>query len=133
MPKPMLIKSLAKKMNTPKFFGALVLTISLLVSSNIFGQNNPQASLNEVGILQIPVDQPLKNMYTFQLTGITFENNDVAVSFFEERNTELVTFRVMYESQKAVVMIQRSKQPSWGVAEWNNYLQEITTANPIRN
>lgn len=129
----MLFKILTTKMNTPKFFGVLVLTISLFVSSNVFGQNNSQASLDEAGILQIPVDQPLKNMYTFPLTGITFENNDVAVSFFEERNTEFVTFRVMYESQKAVVMIQRSKQPSWGVAEWNTYLQEITTANPIRN
>jgi hypothetical protein len=129
----MLIKSLATKMNAPRLIGALVLTISLFVSSNVFGQNNPQASLNEAGVLQIPVDQPLKNMYTFQLTGISFENSDLAVSFFEELNTEFVTFRVMYESQKAVVMIQRSKQPTWDVAEWNTYLQEITTANPIRN
>ncbi|MFN6378279.1 MAG: hypothetical protein ACK4WD_03325 [Flavobacteriales bacterium] len=120
-------------MNAPRLVGALVLTISLFFSSNVFGQNNPQASLNEAGVLQIPVDQPLKNMYTFQLTGISFENSDLAVSFFEELNTEFVTFRVMYESQKAVVMIQRSKQPTWDVAEWNTYLQEITTANPIRN
>jgi hypothetical protein len=72
-------------------------------------------------------------MYSFQLTGISFETSDEAVEFFEAFNTELVTFRVMYESQKAVVMIQRSKQPTWGVVEWNNYLLEHTTANPIRN
>jgi hypothetical protein len=129
----MLFKILTNQMKAPKLLGAIFLTIILFVSSNVFGQNNPQASLNEAGILQIPVDQPLKNMYTFQLTGISFENNDVAVSFFEGLDTELVTFRVMYESQKAVVMIQRSKQPTWDVAEWNTYLQEITTANPIRN
>lgn len=129
----MLFKILATKMNAPKLTGALVLTVSLFISSNIFGQGLPQASLNEAGVLQIPIDQPLKNMYTFQLTGVTFENSDQAVTFFEVRNTDLVTFRVMYESQKAVVMIQRSMQPAWSVDDWNSYLEEITTANPIRN
>jgi hypothetical protein len=133
MPKPMFFKILISKIKLANAAGLLALTIGITLSSNLFAQNNPSASLNEAGVLQLVGDQPLKNMYSFTLTGVSFESEDAAVTFFEGLNTELVTFRVMFESQKAVVMLQRSKQPAWSVADWNNYLLTLTTANPIRN
>lgn len=129
----MFFKFLINKMKLVNAAGLLALTIGITLSSNLIAQNNPTATLNEAGVLQLPADQPLKNMYPFLLNGVSFENENAAVTFFEGLNTDLVTFRVMLDSQKAIVMIQRSKQPTWSIAEWNSYLLNLTTSNPIRN
>jgi hypothetical protein len=129
----MFFKILISKIKFANVATLLILTAGIVFSSNILAQTESSASLNEAGVLQLSTDQPLKNMYPFMLTGLSFEDEDAAVIFFEGMNTELVTFRVMLDSQKAVVMIQRAKQPAWSVADWNSYLLTLTTANPIRN
>lgn len=110
-----------------------MLMIALAFVSNVTSAQTFDVVLSESGTLQLPTDQPLKASYTFSIASLQLANEEAYQEFFDARSTDLIVYRVMASDAKAVIMISRSKRPEWSIIDWNQYLLEQTTINPIRN
>lgn len=116
-----------------KLILSTVLMIALAFVSNVTSAQTFDVVLSESGTLQLPTDQPLKASYTFSIASLQLANEEAYQEFFDTRSTDLIVYRVMASDAKAVIMISRSKRPEWSIIDWNQYLLEQTTINPIRN
>lgn len=116
-----------------KLILSTVLMIALAFVSNVTSAQTFDVVLSESGTLQLPTDQPLKASYTFSIASLQLANEEAYQEFFDARSTDLIVYRVMASDAKAVIMISRSKRPEWSIIDWNQYLLEQTTINPIRN
>lgn len=112
---------------------SVMLGIFLALATSKAEAQTTAAQLSEEGILQLPTNQAVKSTYIVDLSALSFNGEEEMKSFFETRSTDLITYRVMAADAKAVLMIHRPKRPEWTVIDWNTYLLEQTTINPIRN
>lgn len=121
-----------KHMKTQLMLSVAVGFLLMLIGNTSTAQTTA-AVLSEAGILQLPTDQPVKSTYIVDISALEISDEEELKAFFETRSNDLITYRVMASEAKAVLMIHRSKRAEWTIIDWNTYLLEQTTINPIRN
>lgn len=123
---------ITKHMNKQLIMSIMLGTFLALFASTTQAQAT-MAALSQEGILQLPTNEAVKSTYMIDISGLTFSGEEEMKSFFESRSNDLITYRIMASEAKAIVMIHRPKRPEWNIINWNSYLLEQTTLNPIRN
>jgi hypothetical protein len=105
----------------------------VLFSSEITAQSKPVATLSSNGVLQLPTNLPLSSSYQFDISAMQFATEKDAVEFFAGKQYADMTVRPNFSLNKAIVMLDLSKYPSWTVQQWNAHLSSVTAAQPLNN
>lgn len=115
------------------FISAMFVFVSLIASS-IEGaaQSYPTAAINEQGVIQLPVNQPLAENYFFDLSGVNTQDQNELINFLSSKNNADFTFRCKPSENKGILILSLRSNPNRTVAEWNSLLMTHCTQNPIK-
>ncbi len=129
MKKKIIFRSLSKQLLMPAF----LLFSGVFMSVQMSAQGKPTAILNGNGVLQLPTNVALVDVYEFNIASFGFQNEAQAIEFFKSKSQEDFFFRPRLAEQKAFVYLNKKAHPSWTHTEWNNLLNTKTTASPLLN
>ena len=119
-----------------KLFVIKAICVSILlffISASGFSQSYPTATVSSNGILQLPTAEPLANTYTFDLSYLTFSNEEAMTNFLRVRCTDDIIFRAFTSENKGIVSLQRKQHPTWTVADWNAAIESALANQPLFN
>ena len=97
----------------------------LFLGASLKAQTEKEAIINENGTIALPEDQPVSEMYAFDIASLEFTDLGEAVNYFSDLNSEYFVFRPNIADNKAYLFVQKAKEPDYTAAEWNNHLSEI--------
>lgn len=129
MKKNLIFSLLGKQLLMPAF----LLFAGMFMSVEMSAQSKPSAILNSAGRLQLPTNVALADSYEFSIASLGFQNEAQALEFFKLKSENDFFFRVNLSQQKAYVYLKKAAHPSWTQTEWNNLLNQKTTASPLLN
>jgi len=105
----------------------------MFISTEMYCQSKPAATLSAAGILQLPTNVALAPSYVFELSSFGFATADQAIQYFAGKQYADFVIRPNTAQNKAVVMLSTSNHPGWSVAQWNTLLNAALTAQPLTN
>lgn len=99
-----------------------------MVTAGVQAQNQ-KASIKGDAIV-IDNTQPVQDRYTLDLSTFNFQSEQEARNYFESKNSQLVSYRVLFDDNVAIVFPQIKLKPEWTTENWNAYfLQHKVKAN----
>lgn len=109
----------------------LAVSLFLFSSNQMKAQEIPVAALSSSGVLQIPSSVSLSSDYYFDLSQFTFASDAEMTDFLSDKSGEHFIVRALPHLHKGILILNLEDYPSWGISDWNTYLQQATTAHPI--
>jgi hypothetical protein len=101
------------------------------LASDVNAQEVRQANLTETGIVQLNANDEPNGRFEIQLDGFQFESPAAMTAYFQERCDENVLLRAVPGENKVLMIVKGDNKPNWTVADWNNYLAEKLSEQPI--
>ena len=123
--------SMKKRFKLDEFSMLVGILLPLLFAGNIASaQNTPNATLSETGIIQLPSDQALSDVYYFDMSQFHLSDDDMT-DLLSTKSSEHYSVRALPHLDKGILMLGRDEHPSWSISDWNVYLNTAGTINPI--
>lgn len=101
------------------------------MASDVNAQEVRQANLTESGIVQLNANDEPNGRFEFQLDGFQFESPSAMTAYFQERCDENVVLRAIPAQNKVIMIVKGENNPNWTVSDWNNYLADKLSEQPI--
>lgn len=91
----------------------------LLVTAGAHAQTNTASIKGDAIVLENT--QTVQDRYTLDLTTFNFQSEEEARNYFESKNSNLVSYRVLFYDNVVMVFPQIKLQPEWTTENWNTY------------
>lgn len=125
-------KSISAAMKSGAMRSFLLLVLAIGTSLTIQGQTvQPQASLSTSGVLMLPAGVESTTLFTFDLSNLSFENDQEMVEFMSQFNNEFFLFRCNPAENKGIVMLRTKGREQWTREQWNAVLSDCCVQKPI--
>ncbi|MFN0173689.1 MAG: hypothetical protein ACKVU0_03485 [Saprospiraceae bacterium] len=114
-----------------KFLKAISLALAVFFGFSGIAELNAQTPISKAKYDKttkvLSLDETAAFGYLFQLDigPMGLASKEKAEEFFNNWNTELVTFRVNFEKQSTSVILNLRSKPTWKARDWNNYLSQL--------
>lgn len=114
--------------------GMLMTACFMLLASLFSFSQTPllTATINEQGILQLPADQELMEMYEFSLASLNFPTDEALIDFLSTKSSEYFIIRPNTGEGKGVLVLKLYDQPEWTADDWNAHLALVCNEHPIK-
>jgi hypothetical protein len=83
-----------------------------------------QAALSKSGHIVLNADQALLSAYELDASSFNFQSSEEALAYFADKQTEMVTYRPVFQNNVVMIYLQIKRQPQWSLNDWNAYLKE---------
>lgn len=90
-----------------------------MVTAGVQAQTQ-KASIKEDAIV-LDNTQTVQDRYTLDLSTFNFQSEEEARNYFESKNSQLVSYRVLFDDNVAIVFPQIKLKPEWTTENWNAY------------
>ena len=112
------------KTNLKVFISFLI--FGLFVSSSVFAQSNPGATLSSDTGVTLSLSDDLSDTYDIDISqrNWTLDEAQFAVTYFEEKS-ELIDIELDYPNQKFILKLDLDAQATWTVEKWNEHLYQV--------
>jgi|LakMenE01Jun11ns_1017448.scaffolds.fasta_scaffold9702612_2 hypothetical protein len=90
-------------------------------------QVRPTATLNNQGVVQLPIDKPISTHYEFDLSQHGFKTDAEMLEYLSTKSEVDYFVRANTETKKAILVLDRSQHPDWTIEQWNQHLQNKTS------
>ncbi len=95
-------------------------------AARLNAQTAPKATYDKATkVLSLDEKAPFAYLFELDIKPWKFASKEKADEFFSNWTTELVSFQVHFDKQKADVLLKTRMNPSWGAKEWNAYLAQL--------
>lgn len=98
----------------------MVVAIFLFMITAGVQAQTQKASIQHDAIV-IDNTQKVQDRYTLDLSTFNFQSEIEAKNYFESKNSQLVSYRVLFDDNVAVVFPQIKLKPEWTAENWNAY------------
>lgn len=96
----------------------------ILFVVNTVSAGNETATIDSKFQITLPSDKPLSDIYTIDISQLTFKNAQMAGDFFRGYTDAGFSFTVNYDAKNVVLSFHPDENmKSWTVADWNKYFQ----------
>lgn len=104
----------------------LLLLLGFAGAVHLNAQAVPKASYDKTAkMLTLDEKAPFSYLFELDIKSWKFASKEKADEFFSNWTTELVSFQVHFDKQKADVLLKTRMNPGWGAKEWNAYLSQL--------
>lgn len=90
------------------------------------------AQLNAEGVIKLPVDGEVKNMYYLDVSHMTFSSDMDMIDFFRPYSCDLFTVRANPGSGIVSLGLQLRGREDWSVQQWNSALNAKCAEKPLK-
>ena len=118
------MKTFQNLLTRSAFPGLLILLAIALGSGALQAQTIATAQMAD-GVVLLDENAPLTFQYQLDMQDMTFENEQEALDFFTQYNTQRASFLVYFEEKRVEIHIELRMEPTWTISDWNAYLLEI--------
>lgn len=97
--------------------------VMMLFTATIQAQSGV-ATLTSEGVIQIESTMSNQTAYSIDASVFQFESEQDAINYFNDKQSDLVTYRPVYHQGIVMVYLQKQLRPDWTVSDWNTYFSE---------
>src|SRR5690606_22054811 len=108
-------------MKTIRYISMVCAFVALTAQSNA---QIAHATLTENGAVVINSQEPLQSVYMLDASGFNFTTDQQAITYFTERNSQLVSYRPVLQNNAIMIYLQLKTRPDWTKSDWNAYFSE---------
>ncbi len=124
--------SMSTAMKTRATRSIFLIAFAIISTLNLQAQTvQPQATLSASGILTLPTGVESTALFTFDLSNLSFENDQQMVEFMSQFNNEYFLFRCNPAENKGIVMLRTKGREQWTREQWNAVLADCCVQKPI--
>ncbi len=95
-------------------------------------QDVATAQLNTDGVIQLPADSEVQNMYQIDVSHMNFADDMDMIAFFRPYSCDLFTVRANPSSGVVALGLQLRGREDWTVQQWNSALNAKCAEKPLK-